>query len=113
MGPKRLASLPDIPTTVELGYKDMVMENWYGLLAPVGLPADVAAKLEKAALAAIASPSIQEHMKKGELTGTLNRRQFTERVTSDVARWRPMIAKLGITAQGDAAAPAPAATPAR
>ena len=113
MGPKRLASLPDIPTTVELGYKDMVMENWYGLLAPVGLPADVAAKLEKAALAAIASPSIQEHMKKGELTGTLNRRQFTERITSDVARWRPMIAKLGITAQGDAAAPAPAATPAR
>jgi tripartite-type tricarboxylate transporter receptor subunit TctC len=113
LGPQRLASLPDIPTTVELGYKDMVMENWYGLLAPAGLPPDVAAKLEKAALAAIASPSIQEHMKKGELSGTLNRAQFTERVARDVAHWRPMIKKLGITDQGDAAAPAPAAAPAR
>lgn len=113
LGPNRLASLPDIPGTVELGYKDMVMENWYGLLAPAGLAPDVAAKLEKAALAAIASPSIQEHMKKGELTGTLNRQQFTDRVARDVAHWRPMIAKLGISTQGDSAAPAPAATPAR
>ena len=64
MGPKRLAALPDIPTTVELGYTDMIMENWYGLLAPKGLPPDVAAKLEKAALTAIASPAIQELMKK-------------------------------------------------
>lgn len=112
LGEKRLASLPDIPSTVELGYKDMVMENWYGLLAPAGLAPDVAAKLEKAALAAIASPSIQEHMKKGELSGTLNRQQFTARVARDVAHWRPMIAKLGISAQGDSAAPAPAA-PAR
>ena len=52
-------------------------------------------------------------MKKGELTGTLNRQQFTERIARDVAHWRPMIVKLGITAQGDAAAPAPAAVPAR
>jgi tripartite-type tricarboxylate transporter receptor subunit TctC len=115
MGPKRLAALPDIPTTVELGYADMIMENWYGLLAPAGLPPDVAAKLEKAALAAIASPAIQEHIKKGELTGTLNRAQFTARVASDVARWGPIIKTLGITDQGDAAAPAPAAaaSPAR
>ena len=36
----------------------MIMENLHGLLAPAGLPADVAANLEKAALAAIASPRI-------------------------------------------------------
>ena len=111
MGPKRLAALPDIPTTVELGYTDMIMENWYGLLAPKGLPPDVAAKLEKAALTAIASPAIQEHMKKGELTGTLNRAQFTARVASDVERWGPMIKTLGITDQGDAPAAQPNVVP--
>jgi tripartite-type tricarboxylate transporter receptor subunit TctC len=113
LGPKRLASLPDVPTTAELGYPDIAMDNWYGLLAPAGLPPDVAAKLEKAALAAIASPTIQAHMKKGELSGTLNRAQFTARVARDVAHWRPMIAKLGISAQGDSTAPAPAAPAAR
>ena len=111
MGPKRLAALPDIPTTVELGYTDMIMENWYGLLAPKGLPPDVAAKLEKAALTAIASHAIQEHMKKGELTGTLNRAQFTARVASDVERWGPMIKTLGITDQGDAPAAQPNVVP--
>ena len=89
----------------------MIMENWYGLLAPKGLPPDVAAKLEKAALTAIASPAIQEHMKKGELTGTLNRTQFTARVASDVERWGPMIKKLGITDQGDAPAAQPNVVP--
>jgi tripartite-type tricarboxylate transporter receptor subunit TctC len=107
-GRERLASLPDIPTTVELGYPDMIMENWYGLLAPAGLAPDVAAKLEKAALAAIHSSLVQEHMKQGELRGTLNSKEFRARIDSDVAFWRPMIKKLGISIGGTTAAPAAA-----
>jgi tripartite-type tricarboxylate transporter receptor subunit TctC len=107
-GRERLASLPDIPTTVELGYPDMIMENWYGLLAPAGLAPDVAAKLEKAALAAIHSPRVQEHMKQGELRGTLNSKEFKARIDSDVAFWRPMIKKLGISIGEMTSAPAAA-----
>jgi tripartite-type tricarboxylate transporter receptor subunit TctC len=65
----------------------------------------VARKLEAAALAAIKSPAIQEHMKKGEITGTLNAKEFGARIASDVARWRPTLPKLGIVAQEG---PAPA-----
>ena len=36
---ERSEQLPDVPTTVELGYPDLVMPQWYGLLAPAGLPA--------------------------------------------------------------------------
>ncbi len=108
-GTERLASLPDVPTSVELGYPEMIMENWYGLLAPAGLPADVAANLEKTALAAINSPIVQEHMKKGELRGTLNAKGFHARIEHDIAFWRPMIRKLGISAEGATlpAAPTP------
>ena len=112
LGVNRLASLPDTPTTVELGYSGMVMENWYGLLAPAGLPPDVAKKLEAAALIAIKSAAVQEHMKKGEISGTLNASEFAARIAKDAAYWRPMLPKLGITAvDGPAAAPssAPAA----
>jgi tripartite-type tricarboxylate transporter receptor subunit TctC len=98
-GIERLTSLPELPTTVELGYPSMIMENWYGLLAPAGLPAEIAARLEKAALAAIASPAIAAFMKKGELRGTLNSQEFHARIESDVAYWRPMLAKLGISAE--------------
>jgi tripartite-type tricarboxylate transporter receptor subunit TctC len=99
-GIERLTALPEIPTTVELGYPGMVMENWYGLLAPAGLPSEVASRLEKAALGAIASPAIQSFMKKGELRGTLNAREFRTRIENDVAYWRPMLAKLGISVEG-------------
>jgi tripartite-type tricarboxylate transporter receptor subunit TctC len=98
LGRERLASLPDIPTLVELGYPDMVMENWYGLLAPAGLAPAVATRLETAALAAIKSPKVQEHMQAGELSGTLDSRAFRARMDSDIAFWRPMLPKLGITA---------------
>lgn len=113
LGVKRLAALPDVPTGVELGYPEMVMENWYGLIAPAGLPPDVAKKLEAAALTAIKSAAIQEHMKKGEISGTLNAKEFSTRIASDVARWRPALPKLGITAQEGPAAPSSAAAPAQ
>ena len=46
--------------------------------------------------------------KKGELSGTLNRQQFRARIERDMAFWRPMLEKLGISAQGDTPAAAPA-----
>lgn len=101
-GNKRLVSAPDIPTTVELGYPDMIIENWYGLIAPAGIPADVADRLEKAFLIAVQSPLVQKHMVVGELSGTLNRAQFKQRIERDVAYWRPAIKKLGISIQGNA-----------
>jgi tripartite-type tricarboxylate transporter receptor subunit TctC len=96
LGAERLASLPDVPTATELGCPDMVMDNWYGLLAPAGIAPDVARKLEAAALAAIKSPRLQQAMKDGETTGTLDAQGFKARIAHDVAFWRPMIKKLGI-----------------
>ncbi len=96
-GRERLASLPDVPTTVELGYPDMIMENWYGLLAPAGISPETAAKLEAAAGTAIKSARIQQAMKDGELRGTLNGQEFKARIEHDVTFWRPMIKQLGIS----------------
>ena len=50
---ERSPLLPDLPTSAELGYPGMLMSNWYGMLAPAGLPADLQAKLEKAMLEAM------------------------------------------------------------
>jgi len=104
-GTERLAALPDVPTTVELGYPDMIMENWYGLLAPAGIAPEVAAKLEAAALTAIKGPKIQQHMRDGELRGTLDAAGFKARIARDVAFWGPMIKQLGISLTGGEVAP--------
>src|SRR5262249_42096733 len=73
--------------------------------APAGIAPDVAAKLESAALTAIKSAKIQQHMRDGELRGTLDAAGFKARIARDIAFWGPMIKQLGISMTGGEAAP--------
>ena len=41
----RIRVLPDVKTTQELGWPDIEADNWYGIIAPAKLPADIAAKI--------------------------------------------------------------------
>ena len=45
MTEKRHALFPDLPTFIEQGYKDFVMGNWIGVVAPVATPKPTIAKL--------------------------------------------------------------------
>jgi tripartite-type tricarboxylate transporter receptor subunit TctC len=53
---KRVSALPDVPTMVEAGYKDMVTDSWTALYAPAGTASDIIAKLNAAAVAALHDP---------------------------------------------------------
>lgn len=44
-GPKRLAQLPDVPTTAEAGLPGFQIVSWFGLVAPIGTPAAVIKRL--------------------------------------------------------------------
>lgn len=46
-GKERSADLPDTPTLSELGMKDLVLTNWWGLLAPSGTPQSVITLLNR------------------------------------------------------------------
>ena len=59
VGDQRLDKLPDVPTTVELGYK-LNLTMWRGIVVPAGTPADVIAILEKAFIAAAQKPEFKE-----------------------------------------------------
>lgn len=56
--PKRLATAPQIPTFAESGYPSFSVDQWYGLFAPSKLPADIVAKLNSLARAAMTSPDV-------------------------------------------------------
>jgi tripartite-type tricarboxylate transporter receptor subunit TctC len=57
---KRAQTLPDVPTTAELGYPNVTSDNWYGLVAPAATPADVRKRIHAAATAALRSPALIE-----------------------------------------------------
>src|ERR1700728_155443 len=46
--PQRWPALPDVPTMVESGYPDFVLDAWNSLLAPAGTPPEIIAKLNAA-----------------------------------------------------------------
>jgi tripartite-type tricarboxylate transporter receptor subunit TctC len=97
--PQRSPLLPDLPTSAELGYPGMLMGNWYGMLAPAGIPADTQAALERAMLDAMKSPDIAARLNAGGLRGMTDSKGFRERLEREVAFWGPQIKKLGITAE--------------
>lgn len=68
MDTKRLASFPDVPTLKEATGLDWTFVNWFSLVLPKGIPADVRAKLVDAAAKAHARPEVQEALKARGIT---------------------------------------------
>jgi tripartite-type tricarboxylate transporter receptor subunit TctC len=97
--PERSALMPDLPTTKELGLPNVVMENWYGVLAPAGTPAQFRDKLERALLAMVALPSIQQRIAENGLHGTLDHTAFAALLKDEFAEWPAQIQKLGIAGE--------------
>lgn len=56
--PKRLPSLPNVPTSAEAGFPTVLSENWYGVLAPKGTPRPVVDLLDRTLARALAEPGI-------------------------------------------------------
>jgi tripartite-type tricarboxylate transporter receptor subunit TctC len=59
---RRSASLPDVPTTAELGYPDFDIATVIGLQAPAGLPREIGARLQRAVARIVREPEIAERM---------------------------------------------------
>src|SRR5207342_1003617 len=45
--PRRWASVPDLPTMIEAGYKDFDSTAWFGLMAPAGTPQPIIDKIHQ------------------------------------------------------------------
>lgn len=61
---ERWPTLPDVPTLVESGYPDFVLDAWTGIVAPAGTPAPIVGQLNAAVNDALKAPSTQELLAK-------------------------------------------------
>src|SRR6266852_7308929 len=58
--PARSATAPDVPTTAEVGMPDLLIQNWYGMIAPGGTPEKIVTALNRIANEAMADSSVKE-----------------------------------------------------
>lgn len=60
--PKRLPSLPDVPTSAEAGLPEFQIQGWYALFAPKDTPAPIITRLNAALRKAIANADYQKKL---------------------------------------------------
>ena len=59
---RRLPSLPEVPTMVEAGQRDIVFDGWCGMWGPRNLPTDVVTRVHAATQAAVREPAVRERV---------------------------------------------------
>ena len=61
---KRLPALPNVPTFVELGYPNVNVQTFAGVVAPAGTPKEVIDKLHNAIATAVRTPEVHDRLVK-------------------------------------------------
>lgn len=95
-GTKRAASLPDVPTLNELGFKARGA-TWFGLMAPVGTPQSVIEKLHREVNQVLASDETKRRL--ADLHFDIEPRSITEFgdfVQSEIRTWGRIVRDNGI-----------------
>ena len=94
---KRIASLPDVPTMIELGLKDFVSDTWNAMAAPPKTPAPIIAKLNAAVNETLKMPEIQDQYRKlGLQVGGGTPQDMAKVMKSDTERWGAVIKEANI-----------------
>ena len=96
---ERSRHLPNVPTLAELGYRDLSLQVWFGLVAPAATPQPVIDTLTAAVMKVQNDP---EYRAKLEAQGFDVPREsgsaFANTIASDTARWAKVVQATGFKA---------------
>jgi tripartite-type tricarboxylate transporter receptor subunit TctC len=96
-GAHRWFDLPDVPTMVELGYKDFISDTFQGFLAPAKTPSAAVELLAAKSIEILKTPKITEQLRNNGFEVIANGPDgMTKRIADEVPKWRDIVAKAGI-----------------
>jgi tripartite-type tricarboxylate transporter receptor subunit TctC len=96
-GAQRAGATPELPTIAEAALPGYDTSNWYGLLAPAGVPPEIVRRLAEACNEAVRTPDVTAPLALqgfDTLQGTPE--TFADFIKADVARWSRVAAAAGL-----------------
>jgi tripartite-type tricarboxylate transporter receptor subunit TctC len=94
---RRNASAPNVPTSAEAGFRDLVAVNWYALLAPVGAPRAIIDRLNAEAVKAMNTADTRASLAAmGGEPASAGPEQTAEFLRAEYARWGKVIRDANI-----------------
>jgi tripartite-type tricarboxylate transporter receptor subunit TctC len=98
--PQRTPAAPEIPTFVEQGLPNYVVEAWFAVVAPKGVPPAEAKRLHQAVATAFSDPTVKEAMaKQGNTINVLPHEQAMPFFRSELAKYARLVKKAGVELQ--------------
>ena len=96
---QRWPELPDVPTMIEAGYPDFVMEGTHVLVAPAGTPQPIVDRLGKEVVAAVRKAEIAAKFRQtGLMVVGGGPQELRARIAREVPEFRDLIRNAGIQA---------------
>ena len=96
---QRIAAAPTVPTFVEQGLPGYVVEAWFAVLAPKGLPAADVKRIHDAVVAAFNDPGVKETMaKQGNTIAISTPEQAATAFRRELAKYAQLVKKAGLEA---------------
>src|SRR5215469_5711491 len=94
---RRSTTMPEIPTTADAGFPELVAENSYALFAPARTPAPILTRLQDAAVAALGLPDVRDRLREqgAEVVGN-NSAELAAYVATEIPKWAALARQAGV-----------------
>ena len=93
----RAPALPTVPTSKEAGYPDLLMDSWYGVMAPAGVRSDIIERLNGELRKIMHAPDTVKQLNRVGIDAVTNTAaEFQAFFRADTERWAKVIKDANI-----------------
>jgi tripartite-type tricarboxylate transporter receptor subunit TctC len=97
---KRIAAAPEIPTMVEQGMPNYIVEGWFAVIGPAKLPEADVKRINAAVATAFASPDVTDAMAKQGNSISVSTPEYAGLfIRSEMAKYAAIVKKIGLEPQ--------------
>jgi len=96
--PKRVRSIPDVPTLAEAGMPGFTAYGWNGILVPKGTPRAIVERLNREIKAVVAGPEVQKAFTDLglDVLDPVSPEGAAAFIAAETAKWAPVIRAAGV-----------------